>query len=518
MIEEAFELSLPSSVQPAFDKKKIFILVSVFLSLSFAYVFLFPLIYAIVAISLTLGISCAFFIPLEYALFGYLFYLLFDGSFKLMTGYHPLVHVVQDIILICILLRSMLDMRSQNLNKISYTPHISMILLFSIWVILQYFNPFGLGILPSIAGSKVYFSEIIVYFLAFHHLSKESRNNIIIWIVGLATFEAVLATAEYLFFPELIYSIPGSGPLSYGTISKDIFHGALYRPMGTTALPGTPSVWMFLGAPFAIYLLLRPEKTLSTRLLALTFFIFAIPTLIFCQVRISIVLFLLSIIAVSLYPGTGLTKRFSVVSFSIVSLVALLLILTSQFLPEAEMTGSILTSATDEMDDVGSFSPAKVMQLQNRTASLGEVSTYTNARKGAWSRSVELASVMPYGIGLSRVAAAAGPWTDRIKKDPYFGTKWTFADNLFRAIFTELGVFGLVAWLVLVLTFIYSLLKISLRFTKENKNRGILIWTCSVSPFVFLLGGFDTEGIIYSPVAGVFWLMFGIGLGEFVHG
>ena len=477
--------------------------------------FFFSIQKAVFLIALSVGVGTVLVLPIQKTLFVFYFYLVFDGFIKLFSGYHPLAHVGQDIVLLIIFWRAMLDRETGGPKKLMQIPLGGFVLIFSTWVLLQYLNPFGLGLLPSIAGSKIYFASIAIYIVSYSYLDESARHKIMLWIVTLAAFECVLATMEYLFFPEYLYNLSSDGAISFSNVSKDRFIGAFYRPIGTTSLPGAPSVWVSLAAPFATYILSSPEWSRFNKIIATVFFVFAIPTLIFCQMRINVILTLLGVIAVALFPRSGFTSRLGVASAASVAAITLVFFIVNKMADNIGISLSdspmSLTSSSGD-NSSGDESAGKLMQLQGRMLTLGEKSTFTTARGGAIDAMVRLGEQMPFGIGLSRVSAASSPWLDIIKKDPHFGVQWTFSDNLFRAIFTELGIFGLMSWILMVGAIVLTLFKSALLISKFDS--AFLVWTCATGALTLFSGGLDSEGVLYAPVSSLIWLMFGIGMRE----
>jgi hypothetical protein len=134
-------------------------------------------------------------------------------------------------------------------------------------------------------------------------------------------------------------------------------------------------------------------------------------------------------------------------------------------------------------------------QAVARLATLRSQETWTSARQGAWPAMVQLAGFTWNGIGLSRVGAASDPWIDEIKADPHFGQDWSFADNLWRCLFTEIGIGGLLAFLLLVFG-------VLLQLVGCRHYVGMLTALYSV---LVLIAGFGSEAILYNPDAAMFW-------------
>jgi hypothetical protein len=437
-------------------------------------------------------------LPIRSAIFFYFFYLLIDGAIKVNSNYNPLLHVGQDILLILLAARSCWERDGGGFAKFSRTPHFGLFLMLLSWILIQYINPFGLGILPSVAGTKIYISMLCLFFLVFHHIRREDIPQLLRWLLFLATLESALACAEYLYGQQWMLALHPR----YLEMIQEQFGGIFYRPFGTTAVPGGPSMWIMLGAPIAGYFFEKKGSALTDRLLSLIFIVVSAPALVFCQVRVAILLAGATFVLTLLRPSRGLVLRF----LGGAAIAAVFAFYVSSRLD---------TNTTENFRWVSGLSSTQREVLLERTLSLGSKETYLNARGGSWKETMALADITWLGIGLSRVGAASEVWQKRIAADPYFGPRWSFADNLYKAIFTELGIFGLATWLLYVGVVLQTLFKNA--FTAPSDVNRSIIWMAAVFGSLMLLSGFGNEGVLYNPVSGIFWTFLALGMREACH-
>lgn len=439
-------------------------------------------------------ITAAFILPIQISLMFFFFYLFLDGGVKILSNYNPVVHVSQDIFLLSLVARSYLEGRIESWSK---TPFLLLFVFFMSSVAIQYVNPFGLGILPSIAGTKVYISSILLFFLVYHNVRSPQILSFFTFIVFIGMMEGAIACVEYLYFPEKIFFLSPK----YRAIAGDRFIGSLYRPFGTTSAPGAPSMWIYLCAPFACLLLSR-GKTIFQRLLCIGFFAVSVPTLIFCQTRSAMLLFGMMLVIPALAPTGRLFPKILIFTLGISALG-----IASNPQKVSDGVSAFLESCGVEV--------SRAESLNSRFMTLFESKTYSKSRAGASLMAVTLATEMPWGLGLSRVGAAAAVWKDRIEKDKFYDINWSFADNVYRAVFTELGVIGLFTWCLLTGTLALSLIRKS--YQSVIRPRREFLWTMGLFPLVILFAGIGSEGILYMPVSGFFWMSLALGYREAAH-
>lgn len=425
----------------------------------------------------------------------YLIYLGVEGSVKIFTNYNPVVHVGSDLLLLLVVAR--LWARQGAEGRMLATPAVARVVplltVFWMWVFLQFMNPWGLGLLPSLAALKIYLVPILVFFVVGYLLRAEELKRLPFLLVVMGLFMAAAAIVDGLLGENYL---PRLNP-GYGAAMMGRFSGILYRPFGFTALPGGPGVWMVHIGTAVGLLLYQLQKEGATmlqgnqlwqkpwfwRAIVGVFLVAAVITLLLCQVRSSLIRFLIIIMGGFLGFGMrGFMRWIGGITIAAVLVAGVF-----------HMKGS---------SSVGGMDVKRVTQISDRFTSLSKTDTWKSARKGAWDAMVELSESTVLGIGLSRVGAASRIWSQQIAQDRMFGPEWSFADNVYRALFTEIGLGGLFAWLLLVGGIIVLLLQ---RGTREGR----LVALCCV---VYLVVGFASEGILYQPDASFFWLYVAYGL------
>jgi hypothetical protein len=422
---------------------------------------------------------------------------MFEGALKLLTNYNPLIHVGSDVILIVTFLR--LVSRFYHDENEDLAPHVRVrlnrvvnyLILFWLWVLVQFFNPWGLGFVPSLAGLKVHVIPMLMLFVAGYLLTDEELKTIPPLLLAMGLFQAAFALLDWYLGPEVL---PLLHPRYQETLLR-FLQGFPYRPFGTTNLPGAPSLWMFhtlVGSVILLHLVSSGALAVSRpklwNRLFLAFIPLAFGTLVICQVRAAVLRFvLLAVVGLFL-----LGRRYVGYALFLLALVPAAL----AFAPK-----------TDFQDLVALRDSGQGMRLQQalaRLSTLRDTDAWKKARGGSWvlTTLTERARFSLSGAGLSRFGAAAGPWAHLIARDRYFKKDWVFSDNVFVALFTELGIGGVAAYVLLVGAVLWHLLHVG------SKVAYISAAACAI----MVASGFGSEGILFQPDASFFWFYAALGL------
>ena len=143
-----------------------------------------------------------------------------------------------------------------------------------------------------------------------------------------------------------------------------------------------------------------------------------------------------------------------------------------------------------------------------RSLTLFDYDSVKNSRRGSWDRFLKYAKEVPFGAGFARVGAAAGAFSKQQKKDPYFGYKYFFADNLWITALVETGLPGMF-FLTLLLVFIlgYGVKNYFLLYSVSLKMIHLALLSAL---FAIFIGSYGAEGILYNPEACFFWFFSGV--------
>jgi hypothetical protein len=443
---------------------------------------------ACAAVAILLYVPASALMPLYFS------YLLFEGAFKIWSGYNPIVHVGSDLLLIAVFvrllnrkLRGLAAVQPEEAARRRLAIVANALIVFWLWVLLQFVNPWGLGLLPSLAGLKVYVVPILTFFAIGFLSTDEEAKRLPYVILVLGIFEAVVTLVDWGIGPQLLVALFPR----YAKIAADFLKGFPYRPFGTTYLPGAPAVWMAHATIAAVLVrhLNGSELTPSRRwrLALVIFFPLCFGALIACQVR---VLFARCLLAIA--GGIAMESRRR--AFQVFLFLCVAVPCWSLLAPDVRPGDIEAKSGLSE----------RVGQAFARLRTLEQTSTWRTARGGTWAIEEfrRRAGQTWNGAGLSRVGAASTPWLDMAKKEAKFGKSLAFADNVYLAIFTELGIGGLLAFLLVA-----GVLVSQLGFSGSYAGR-IAFLSC----VMMLAAGYGSEGILYQPDASFFWAYAALGL------
>ncbi len=440
--------------------------------------------FSFLALGLTLaGIIAA---PLQASLILVIVFIWFQGFFKIVSNYHPFIHVGADAVVIALLFKVLF----KNMGKRKKTPPLTWLfaLHFS-WIFIMLFNPYSLSLVSSIAGSKVYISMFLLYFFGYYLVNslKDVKRLFAVFAV-LGAVQTVFTIYQGLRGPSSVlslhpgYSIPLQKMGSYA-----------FRPFGLTNLPGGPSVYIFMVLPFLAYFIYY------TRSQWIRLFSILLPPLIgvalfMCQIRSAIAK---AVIAMVLFIFTMSTGRIPVSlsrrALYLVGAASLCCVTVFAML-------SILGHSAESYED-------NERSLE-RSLSTFDFEAMSNARRGSMGRFLQYASDVPFGAGFSRVGASAGAFLDLQKTDPHFPQRYFFSDNLFILLVIEIGIPGL----LIVTAMILSVLYIGFRIWRTEERPQILGAQMAIyaSLMAIALGSYGAEGIVYNPESCFFWLFSGV--------
>ncbi|MBC7396387.1 MAG: O-antigen ligase family protein [Bdellovibrionales bacterium] len=452
--------------------------------LSFQTVGLFGVLFLMLASSM---------LPIRWMLVLLFFYLGFEGFFKIISGYHPVVHVGVDLYTGLILLKILITTRSKDRLK-KMPPFTGWIMLHFLWFLIAFCNPYALSFVASLAGMKMYVSMVLLFFLGYLYTEKASHVRAYFgpWVAVVA-FQAVFSIYQSYLGESSVLSIhPGyRAPL-------EKFIGYAFRPFGFTAIAGGPAIFIFLVNGFLLYYLLASKK-IFTQGFMLVLLTGAWVTLFLCQVRSAILKALVSsALFLFFYIKYYRSGSFARTSSRVRSPFPL------RLLPVAAL---VVIAMAFSFEWVTTSSNSDMVRAMDRSYSAFDYDSISSARKNTLDRLLTLMSKVPLGAGLSRTGAASGKFATSIAEGTYFKEGF-FTDNFWLAVLVDLGIPGMfLLTMIVLLILVRGFRTIGNYRDPDLRMLHVTILCCLCSS---VAGFYGAESILYNPEAAFFWFFSGV--------
>ncbi|MBY0315021.1 MAG: hypothetical protein K2Q26_05855 [Bdellovibrionales bacterium] len=439
---------------------------------------------ALVSMSCTL--FAIFFTPIKYSISLIIIFIWFQGFLKIVSNYHPVIHVGADLVIIALVFRVLFSRLDHQKNA---PPLTWLFAIHFIWITICFFNPYSLGFVPTLAGAKVYITMFLLYFFGYYFVNNiNTVKKMFALFVTLSAIQTVFTIYQGIGGSATVLSLhPGY------RAQLDLYVGYAFRPFGLTNLAGGPSVYIFLVLPFIAYFIFS-SRSVIVKLINATLIPAMALALFYCQVRSAIgkgiIALLLFVIAVS-------TSQIAV------SHLRRLYYLFASAL----ITGASVFSLNYLLSQTKDLSDDQQLALE-RSLSTFDVQAMSKARKGNLNRFLLYAQEVPFGAGFSRVGASSGAFLEANKADIYFPKNHFFSDNLFINIVIEAGIPGVIIITALILGIIYLGFQL---WRREERSELIGPQMAILSSLVAIaIGSYGAEGILYNPESCFFWLFAGV--------
>lgn len=419
--------------------------------------------------------------------------LLIEGQGRVLWSYHFLFRMLFDLALALLVIKNAIkDKRIVDFDKIPQF----LVILFVIHLghyCVQIFNIDSVGPLGVLAASKVYVFPSLFFFmlLAIDIKIDENFELAIKLLLAMAFLESVLSIHQMMGREATLLKISSY----YSHSLKDgAFSGLLFRPYGTTHLPGAISIYLTL----LIGLLYLREIKSGALLLArhLTVFAGAI-TIFLTQVRSALVKYVLILLLIQL--GTWLISQHKVKK-----------VFSSAFILGFLLLGLNLGANFEGLEKLN------IQSSINRLMSFKDLSSMKDQRISLdhfMKVVTEKLAANPLGLGPGRTGAAAGISKEIIKKDLLYNelASWTY-DNFFISLVIDLGLGGIIYGLIFCSLPLLLLYYTFGAYRRRHFDHYRVLLVCSSVTMVMLIGNWGAVGLSYNPESFVFWFFSALGL------
>jgi hypothetical protein len=424
-------------------------------------------------------------------------YLAVEGFLKLLSNYHPVVHVGLDIIVLSVAGAWLVDAVLRRRLSVPALPWIRLIAFYAVWIVLQLANPHNPGLLPSLGSFKIHLAMIPLYLMTFAVL--QDRRGVMVLLtalVAIAMIPSATALLQYALGPQSVLDL---SPRYW----QNIAHFHEWRPFGTSAMPGGAAVFGFLTVPLAMVLLAAPREVPRQRAVALVSIALSAGTFIVSggrQIFLGCLLALFVMAALTASRGRG---RALGALFLVLTLVAGAYVAVATFLEPMAM----------EAVERDPRSPRiwREVSVTERLLTLAEPGTYASARTGGPEAIWYRATRYPLGAGLGRTGSAAGAFGRQLQatsQSAQIQRDVGWSDNFFADLIAEAGVPGMLMLTTVLLGMILGAVRLARRAADP------LVITCSASIagtfFAYFVMSWGSQPLLSNPLLAYFWMLCGV--------
>jgi len=427
-------------------------------------------------------------------LFGYL---AIEGLLKLLSNYNPVVHVGMDLAVLAVAGAWAARATAAHQAHVPGLPWVKAIGLYALWVVLELFNPYSPGLVPALAAFKTHLTMIPLYFIGAAAVRrKEDAVRLFAALAAIALVPYAVALLQYALGPSSVLDL---SPRYWQNISY--YHE--WRPFGTSAVPGGSAVFAFLATPLAVALLVVPRLSTRVRWLAIVSITLATATFVVSGVRqvlLGCVLALLAMAGLTASRGRG-RGLVAVLGFFVLGFGAYVGV------------QSWLEPISIENVRADPRSPRiwRERSVTSRVLTMGQASTYIEARQGGLNAIVQRLTNYPFGAGLGRTGSGAATFRAALSASPMSAKvqdEVGWSDNYFADELTDVGIPGL----AIMATIVVGMLGTAARLARRSRDPVISTAAASIAGIIFTFGviSWGSQPLLNNPTLAYFWLLAGV--------
>lgn len=413
-----------------------------------------------------------------------------EGQGRILWEYQNWARIIFDVIVLLGVVKIFIRNKKIINMAIIPVPLALFILLHFGWYTVEFFNMNTPSFQSALFSIKIYIYPIFL-FLALSQLDFETGskkfNRAIFYVVFILLLELSLNFYQYDLKETSLTTI---SQYYLKVMKEEAFTGRHFRPFATSFIPGALSMYLYLTAG----LIFLWKTTVKGNFLKLVLVLASIHALVICQIRSSLVKYVL-VISLIMF-GQILFERFRSKK-TITSIIFAFI-----FFAGIQINERILTNDQDTDQAVTRMltlaSPKKLNLTRLNFTEFGE-SFYSKI------------TAYPFGLGpgSSGAASASNPGgQDQKKIDKAF--LWT-GDNLLIALILDFGI-GAFFYVAMVLYIpIYFSRYILIFFKNKNQKNYKTLLVCFCSIVVIIIGNWGFLGLPYNPESFMFWFFSALG-------
>jgi hypothetical protein len=454
-------------------------LARILLGVDYQIIYMLPLLFSIV-------LALAFYRQWDTLVDLLLSYLTVEGMLKILSDYHPFVHVGVDLLTLAIGFLWFISIKELQREGI-WPPLRGLVFFYVAWTFIMLFHPNAISLFASLASFKVHLTMLVLFFLGYSQcrsLDKIERAMLIVGLLG--TFISLVGLLQYLQGSESLYSLSSI----YRDRSEAI--GGDFRPWSTTNAPGGISFGAFIST--ACWLgLINSENTPYNRKIAYTImFLISLIALPLSQVRIMVLAVLCGATIFLIICGKRILKR--------TIFTALLLVLLGFVGYYGAIT--LATRAGVDEQNIGNE-----FQVVGRMHSLLKRESYEQYTGNIFNTLIDVTTTYPLGQGLNRV----GPGAAQFISDGGGPLLPGLYENTFSATISELGLPGLLLQIALL---VGVLIRIKRVMRLPGQPRRVFVLGAAIISYLLTCWIAGMKGPIFfgGLPAAIYWYFLGLGL------
>lgn len=454
---------------------------------------------AIVAYMLFVFFTILFF-DLDTSLQVIIAYSFIEGQGRIVLGFSAISKIAFDLIIVVAALRNFVAKRSIKTTNLLPRIMLFLIILHFLWYLVELFNIDSINIFAAIAATKIYVFPF--FLLVFFRQNEETFNFENLKQIGYMVFIILLAEAALCVYQFQMQDqfLVAMSPHYKKAMKGDVFTLNMFRPFGTSFLPGAISAYFFLsiGLIFVKKNYSKLFLTLTPLLISFLFVIFIV-----AQVRSATIKFFIILFGIFVVAFINSKKRVNLGIKMIAAGILIIPILSFYLYPKIEGIVNHYINLQAGLKRWEGLDPSNVTSHRGSFDQIYEIAV-TKLRE------------FPLGVGPGMTGATLQLSVDKIKSDPIYtlNTFWNW-ENFFLSLIIEFG-YGFIFYSLYILSVPVVLLSyfrkafIAKDFT-TSRNIGIsLVIVC-----VIIMGNWGAVGLPYNPESFYFWLWTAIGFNSY---
>lgn len=413
-------------------------------------------------------------------------FIMIEGQGRVLGNFNIFIKNIFDIYLIILFIRSyIVNSQYFNFRKIPTFFYLMMLCHF-LWYVVQLFNFQNVGFMGVVLASKIYIFPFLFFFMFLNDkidFNNFNNNRVSLIFIG------VLVAQSFLIFhqKELGESHMLAVSASYARPMGDKFIGNLFRPFGTSHLPGGISVYVSYVVCMFFFFTTKNKLISFLKIGSVFLLIFACFTM---QVRTAFIQMLLVIFLSAIYISLEGKKKYF-------------------FIPLIFSTLLLIPVAFDNVEKIDQTFPTldlgKSIQRFEILQDADQVLSQRASFKKFSNTMEEKLTRTPLGLGPGRTGAANAMFVGRIKNDLAYDMSYSWTlDNLFVSLAIDLGI-GMIFYTFMIVGFpLYFMANSIYRYVKFGQINPVL-GTSSVAMCVILMSCWGAIAIPYNPISFFFW-------------